>query len=138
MLPRDAAAGFLAAAGLQKRSGSARGLPARFFGSPRGVHYVASKGGIVNLTRSLAVEWAQHGITVNAIAPGVFPSKMSQGMIDKSEQIIMEMTPMKRLGEPEEVADAVAFLLSDASSYITGEILYVDGGRLALNYTVQV
>ena len=96
------------------------------------IAYNASKGGIVNLTRSLAVEWAQHGITVNAIAPGVFPSKMSQGMIDKSEQIIMEMTPMKRLGSDFDLKGLAVLLASDASSYITGQTVAVDGGFVSM------
>jgi gluconate 5-dehydrogenase len=96
------------------------------------IAYNASKGGIVNLTRSLAVEWAQHGITVNAIAPGVFPSKMSQGMIDKSEQIIMEMTPMKRLGTDFDLKGLAVLLASDASAYITGQTVAVDGGFVSM------
>lgn len=96
------------------------------------IAYNASKGGIVNLTRSLAVEWAQHGITVNAIAPGVFPSKMSQGMIDKAEQIIMEMTPMKRLGTDFDLKGLAVLLASDASAYITGQTVAVDGGFVSM------
>ena len=96
------------------------------------IAYNASKGGVVNFTRSLAVEWAHHGITVNAIAPGVFPSKMSQGMIDKAEQIIMEMTPMKRLGTDHDLKGLAVLLASDASAYMTGQIVAVDGGLVAL------
>ena len=96
------------------------------------IAYNASKGGVVNFTRSLAVEWAHHGITVNAIAPGVFSSKMSQGMIDKAEQIIMEMTPMKRLGTDYDLKGLAVLLASDASAYMTGQIVAVDGGLVAL------
>ena len=96
------------------------------------IAYNASKGGVVNFTRSLAVEWAHHGITVNAIAPGVFPSKMSEGMIDKAEQIIMEMTPMKRLGTDYDLKGLAVLLASDASAYMTGQIVAVDGGLVAL------
>jgi gluconate 5-dehydrogenase len=96
------------------------------------IAYNASKGGVVNLTRSLAVEWAQHGITVNAIAPGVFPSKMSQGMIDSAEQIIMEMTPMKRLGSDFDLKGLAVLLASDASAYITGQTIAVDGGLVSM------
>jgi NAD(P)-dependent dehydrogenase (short-subunit alcohol dehydrogenase family) len=96
------------------------------------IAYNASKGGVVNLTRSLAVEWAHHGITVNAIAPGVFPSKMSQGMIDKAEQLILEMTPMKRLGNDDDLKGLAVLLASDASAYITGQIVAVDGGLVAM------
>ena len=96
------------------------------------IAYNASKGGVVNFTRSLAVEWAHHGITVNAIAPGVFPSKMSQGMIDQAEQIIMEMTPMKRLGTDWDLKGLAVLLASDASAYITGQIVAVDGGLVSM------
>jgi gluconate 5-dehydrogenase len=96
------------------------------------IAYNASKGGVVNFTRSLAVEWAHHGITVNAIAPGVFPSKMSQGMIDRAEQIIMEMTPMKRLGSDFDLKGLAVLLASDASAYITGQIVAVDGGFVSM------
>jgi NAD(P)-dependent dehydrogenase (short-subunit alcohol dehydrogenase family) len=96
------------------------------------IAYNASKGGVVNLTRSLAVEWAHHGITVNAIAPGVFPSKMSQGMIDSAEQIILEMTPMKRLGADYDLKGLAVLLASDASAYLTGQIIAVDGGFVSM------
>jgi gluconate 5-dehydrogenase len=96
------------------------------------IAYNASKGGVVNLTRSLAVEWAPHGITVNAIAPGVFPSKMSKGMIDSAEQIIMEMTPMKRLGSDFDLKGLTVLLASDASAYLTGQIVAVDGGFVSM------
>jgi NAD(P)-dependent dehydrogenase (short-subunit alcohol dehydrogenase family) len=96
------------------------------------IAYNASKGGVVNFTRSLAVEWAQHGITVNAIAPGVFPSKMSRGMIDRAEQIIMDMTPMKRLGTDFDLKGLAVLLASDASAYITGQTVAVDGGFVSM------
>ncbi len=96
------------------------------------IAYNASKGGVVNFTRSLAVEWAHYGITVNAIAPGVFPSKMSQGMIDKAEQVILEITPMKRLGTDFDLKGLAVLLASDASAYITGQIVAVDGGLVAM------
>ena len=96
------------------------------------IAYNASKGGVINFTRSLAVEWAHHGITVNAIAPGVFPSKMSQGMIDKAEQIILDMTPMKRLGNDDDLKGLAVLLASDASAYITGQTVAVDGGLVSM------
>jgi len=96
------------------------------------IAYNSSKGGVVNFTRSLAVEWAHYGITVNAIAPGVFPSKMSQGMIDKAEQVILEITPMKRLGTDYDLKGLAVLLASDASAYITGQIVAVDGGLVAM------
>ena len=96
------------------------------------IAYNASKGGVVNFTRSLAVEWAHHGINVNAIAPGVFRSKMAQGMIDKSEDIILSMTPMKRLGSDHDLKGLSVLLASNASAYITGQIVAVDGGMVAL------
>jgi len=94
----------------------------------RTIAYNTSKGGVVNFTRSLAAEWAQYGITVNAIAPGVFPSKMSQGMIDKTESVILDQTPLKRLGGPEDLKDVTILLASDASAYITDQTIAVDGG----------
>ncbi len=96
------------------------------------IAYNASKGGVVNFTRSLAVEWAHYGITVNAIAPGVFPSKMSQGMIDKAEKIILEITPMKRLGTDFDLKGLAVLLASNASAFITGQIVAVDGGLVAM------
>jgi gluconate 5-dehydrogenase len=96
------------------------------------IAYNASKGGVVSFTRSLAVEWAHHGITVNAVAPGVFPSKMSQGMIDRAEQIIMDMTPMKRLGTDYDLKGLAVLLASDASAYITGQTVAVDGGLVSM------
>ncbi len=96
------------------------------------IAYNASKGGVINFTRSLAVEWAHHGITVNAIAPGVFPSKMSQGMIDNAEQIILDMTPMKRLGNDDDLKGLAVLLASDASAYITGQTVAVDGGLVSM------
>jgi len=96
------------------------------------IAYNTSKGGVVNFTRSLAAEWAQYGITVNAIAPGVFPSKMSQGMIGKSEQVILDHTPLKRLGGDEDLKGVAVLLASEASAYITGQTIAVDGGMSAV------
>jgi len=98
----------------------------------RTIAYNTSKGGVVNFTRSLAAEWAQYGITVNAIAPGVFPSKMSQGMIAKAESVILDLTPLKRLGGAEDLKGVAVLLASDASAYITGQTIAVDGGMSAI------
>ncbi|ANN69145.1 SDR family NAD(P)-dependent oxidoreductase [Bordetella bronchialis] len=101
--------------------------------------YNASKGGLAQLTRVMALALADHGIRVNAVGPGTIATELARQAVlaDESTRArLMSRTPLRRLGEPAEVADAVAYLLSDASSYITGETLYIDGGRLALNYTV--
>ena len=101
--------------------------------------YNVSKGGINQLTRVMALSLADHGIRVNAVAPGTIATELAKNAVlgsDEARARILSRTPMKRLGEPEEIADVCAFLLSSASSYMTGEIVYVDGGRLTLNYTV--
>ena len=103
--------------------------------------YNVSKGGINQLTRVMALALADHGIRVNAVAPGTIATELAAQAVLISEDArrkILSRTPMKRLGEPEEVADVVAWLASDAASYVTGEIVTVDGGRMALNYTVPV
>ena len=103
--------------------------------------YNASKGGLNQLTRAMALALADHHIRVNAVAPGTIATELARQAVltsDAARLRILGRTPMKRLGEPEEVAEVVAFLLSDAARYMTGEIVHVDGGRMALNYTVPV
>ncbi|OOG52209.1 SDR family oxidoreductase [Polaromonas sp. C04] len=103
--------------------------------------YNVSKGGINQLTRVMALALADQGIRVNAVAPGTIATELAAKAVLTSEDAkarIMSRTPMKRLGEPSEVADVVAWLASDAASYVTGEIVTVDGGRMTLNYTVPV
>jgi NAD(P)-dependent dehydrogenase (short-subunit alcohol dehydrogenase family) len=103
--------------------------------------YNVSKGGINQLTRVMALALVDKGIRVNAVAPGTIATELAAKAVLTSEDAkarIMSRTPMKRLGEPSEVADAVAWLASDAASYVTGEIVVVDGGRMTLNYTVPV
>jgi NAD(P)-dependent dehydrogenase (short-subunit alcohol dehydrogenase family) len=103
--------------------------------------YNVSKGGINQLTRVMALALADKGIRVNAVAPGTIATELAAKAVLTSEDAklrIMSRTPMKRLGEPGEIADTVAYLASDAASYITGEIVVVDGGRMTLNYTVPV
>jgi NAD(P)-dependent dehydrogenase (short-subunit alcohol dehydrogenase family) len=92
--------------------------------------YTASKGGVVNLTRELATQWARLGVRVNAIAPGFFPSEMTDDFLgtDDGKRFIRRRTPMGRAGEPRELLGALLFLASDASSYVTGQVLAVDGG----------
>jgi NAD(P)-dependent dehydrogenase (short-subunit alcohol dehydrogenase family) len=108
---------------------------------PNIASYNVSKGGINQLTRAMALALADHGIRVNAVAPGTIATELAAAAVLTSEaarQRILSRTPMKRLGQPEEIADVVAYLASDAASYITGEIVVADGGRMALNYTVAI
>jgi NAD(P)-dependent dehydrogenase (short-subunit alcohol dehydrogenase family) len=103
--------------------------------------YNVSKGGINQLTRVMALALADKGIRVNAVAPGTIATELAAKAVltsDEAKAKIMSRTPMKRLGEPSEIADVVAWLVSDAASYVTGEIVTVDGGRMTLNYTVPV
>jgi len=102
--------------------------------------YSVSKGGLLQLTRAMALALAPHGIRVNAIGPGSIMTDILAAVATDAEakRRILSRTPLGRIGTPEEVAAVAAFLASDEASYITGEIIYVDGGRLALNYTVPV
>lgn len=98
------------------------------FGNKGQVNYAASKGGIDGLTRCLATELASRGVTVNAVAPGFIETDMTAAVRNAAEAEIKKRIPVRRLGKPEDIAQAVAFLASDEASYITGQVLRVDGG----------
>lgn len=93
--------------------------------------YSASKGAVISLTRDMAVKWARHGIRVNAVAPGFFETRLSTGVLRRSQSEIEQITPMARIGLPGEMKGVVVFLASSASSYVTGQVLSVDGGATA-------
>ncbi len=95
------------------------------------IGYSTSKGAIIALTRDLAVKWATHRITVNAIAPGFFPSKMTQWLIEHRAEAILARIPMGRLGGEDDLKGAAVFLASRASDFVTGQVLVVDGGATA-------
>jgi NAD(P)-dependent dehydrogenase (short-subunit alcohol dehydrogenase family) len=104
------------------------------------VPYTVSKGGVNQLTKVMALALAPHGIRVNGIGPGTIATEMARAAVLGSEEgrrKILSRTPLGRLGEPEEVAAIAAFLASDDASYLTGQTIYPDGGRLGLNYTVS-
>jgi NAD(P)-dependent dehydrogenase (short-subunit alcohol dehydrogenase family) len=108
---------------------------AAFGGAPpelmNAVAYNASKGGVVSFTRDLATKWAQHGITVNAIAPGWFPTDMNKVLLEGQGDAYLEHIPLRRFGGPDDLKGAVVFLASRASDYVTGQTLVVDGGQSA-------
>lgn len=104
------------------------------------VAYVASKGGVTQLTKVAALGLAPHGVRVNAIGPGSIMTELLRSvMADEAGRLkILGRTPLGRVGEPEEVANVALFLASDLASYVTGQTIFPDGGRMALNYTVPV
>ena len=107
---------------------------------PNQVAYVSSKGGVQQLTKATALRLAEHNIRVNAIGPGSIKTRVLDAVMtdDEARRRILSRTPLKRLGEPWEVASIAVFLASDYASYLTGQTIYPDGGRAALNYTVSV
>jgi len=108
---------------------------------PNQVPYVVSKGAVNQLTKVMAVALAEHGIRVNGIGPGTILTELARTAVlgnREAERKILSRTPMGRMGEPAEIANVAVFLASDDASYLTGQTLYPDGGRLALNYTVPV
>jgi NAD(P)-dependent dehydrogenase (short-subunit alcohol dehydrogenase family) len=104
------------------------------FGAPWPIpnaSYSASKAGVINLTRDLACQWATTGVRVNALAPGIFPSELADLSDDRSQRYVRAHTPMQRMGRPEELDGPLLFLASRASSFMTGQVLVVDGGWTA-------
>jgi glucose 1-dehydrogenase len=105
------------------------------------VPYVVSKGGINQLTKVMAIALAPHAIRVNAVGPGTILTELAKSAVlgnKEAERKILSRTPLGRMGEPAEIAAAALFLASDEASYMTGQAIYPDGGRLALNYTMPV
>ncbi|AWR86893.1 SDR family oxidoreductase [Meiothermus taiwanensis] len=94
--------------------------------------YSASKGALIALTRDLAVKWGPFGIRVNALAPGFFPTRMTEKLLARTEELVRERTPLGRIGKTGELAAAALYLCSPASDYVTGQVLAVDGGMTAL------
>ena len=105
---------------------------------PTVASYCASKGGVMQLTKAAALALAPHNIRVNAVGPGSIDTAMMASVNADLEamEMVMSRTPLKRMGTPREIGDVVAFLVSDKASYITGETIYVDGGRIGMNYTM--
>jgi 3-oxoacyl-[acyl-carrier protein] reductase len=101
-------------------------------GNPGQVNYAASKAAISGIVKSLALELAGRNITVNSIAPGFIESNMTNKLNDDQKKIILDKIPMKKLGNPEDIANSVGFLCSDNASYITGQTIHVNGGLVLI------
>ena len=108
-----------------------------WFGMPKSAAYATSKGGVMQLTKSMAMALADYGIRVNAVGPGTIETQMSEGVTKDVEmrERVLARTPLGRLGRPEEIAAVATWLASDQASYITGQTVYADGGRMSLNLT---
>jgi NAD(P)-dependent dehydrogenase (short-subunit alcohol dehydrogenase family) len=104
-----------------------RGAPPEF----QAIGYHASKGGVIAFTKDLACKWGVHNIQVNAIAPGWFPTNMSAAVIEKNKEAFLKKIPLGRFGNEDDLKGAAVFLASDASNYVTGHVLVVDGGQTA-------
>jgi gluconate 5-dehydrogenase len=105
-----------------------KGAPAEILNA---LSYHATKGGLIALTRDLACKWARHGITVNAIAPGWFPTEMTGSLLSAHQETLLDHVPLRRLGGENDLKGAVVYLASDAAAYVTGHTLVVDGGESA-------
>ena len=132
-LASQAAARVMAAAGGGRivnvaSSAAFAGLPPEVMDAAA---YTASKGGVVALTRDLAVKWARYGIAVNAIAPGWFPSDLSRATLERHAERLLDEIPLRRFGGPDDLKGAVAYLASPASAFVTGTVIHVDGGQTA-------
>ena len=101
-------------------------------GNPGQANYCASKAGLIGMTKALAIEVASRSITVNVVAPGFIASNMTSTLTDAQKDAIMQKIPLKTLGQPEDIANAVTFLASPSSSYITGQTIHVNGGMLMI------
>ncbi len=124
---------FLKTAGrvmMRQRRGSIINVAsvAALFGNAGQANYAASKGGLISLTKTAARELASRSVRVNAIAPGFIKTDMSAKVDEKVLQDIVERIPLRRMGEPQEIAEVIAFLASDAAAYVTGQVIVVDGG----------
>lgn len=121
---------FVARQMLKQRSGRIINISSvsGILGNAGQANYSASKAGVIGLTKSVARELAGKGITVNAVAPGFINTEMTEVLSDKVKELAVAQIPLKRFGEPEEIAEAVAFLASENAGYITGQVLSVDGG----------